>query len=245
MWPLRMGPLFQWLSSAPARWMGISTGTVYATWYTLPLLVIILSTFLTARLLLPEAAGVAARAARAARGRFLVAAGSASVPVLLAFAIFVRLTDSRQLVRERRSAARLRCRSPSALSLSWFRRTPGSTRWRRCLLCVAAADVGERRGRRWRNFWSRRHLFSPLMLAINAVHVFAIRLRFWRSSFAIANGYRWFEPIPMASTTSSLASMALAMGVLCLGAAWPRQAPRVRGPAAGIPACPASAWRSW
>src|ERR1035437_2907191 len=30
------GPLFQWLSSVPSRWLGISTGTLYATWYTLP-----------------------------------------------------------------------------------------------------------------------------------------------------------------------------------------------------------------
>jgi hypothetical protein len=51
-----LGPLYQWMSSAPARWMGVSTGSVYATWYTVPMLVIILSTFFTARLLLPGAA---------------------------------------------------------------------------------------------------------------------------------------------------------------------------------------------
>src|SRR5579863_3234393 len=50
------GPLFQWLSSAPSRWIGISMGTIYATWHTLPLLLVVITTFLTARLLLPEAA---------------------------------------------------------------------------------------------------------------------------------------------------------------------------------------------
>src|SRR5271166_5252741 len=26
------GPLYQWLSSAPSRWIGISTGSILATW---------------------------------------------------------------------------------------------------------------------------------------------------------------------------------------------------------------------
>lgn len=51
------GPLFQWLSSAPSRWIGISTGSIFATWYTLPFYVVLLATFLTTRLLLPEAPG--------------------------------------------------------------------------------------------------------------------------------------------------------------------------------------------
>src|ERR1039457_6477448 len=49
------GPLFQWLSSAPSRWLGISTGTVYATWYTLPWFVTILAPFASAWLLFREA----------------------------------------------------------------------------------------------------------------------------------------------------------------------------------------------
>src|ERR1039457_6066051 len=48
------GPLFQWLSSAPARLLGISTGTIFATWYTLPLFVVIVATFLSGRLLFPK-----------------------------------------------------------------------------------------------------------------------------------------------------------------------------------------------
>src|SRR5271157_4545934 len=48
------GPLFQWLSSAPARWMGPSMGAIYATYSTLPLWCMFLLGYLTLRLLLPE-----------------------------------------------------------------------------------------------------------------------------------------------------------------------------------------------
>jgi len=48
------GPLFQWLSSAPSRWLGLSLGTIYATWYLLPLWGTFVLGWLTVRLLLPE-----------------------------------------------------------------------------------------------------------------------------------------------------------------------------------------------
>src|SRR5271166_3250828 len=50
------GPVYQWLSSAPSRWIGVSLGSIFATWQTLPSLLIVLSGFLLARLLLPGAA---------------------------------------------------------------------------------------------------------------------------------------------------------------------------------------------
>ncbi len=87
------GPLFQWLSSAPSRWIGVSAGSVLATADTLPLYLVILATFATARLLLPES-GAWRRALLV-----LLAVAYWSPPdlrvslCLLAFAIFVRLTD--------------------------------------------------------------------------------------------------------------------------------------------------------
>jgi hypothetical protein len=45
------GPVFQWLSSAPARWMGVSMGASYVSYATLPLWCTILCGYLT-----PEAA---------------------------------------------------------------------------------------------------------------------------------------------------------------------------------------------
>ena len=87
------GPLYQWLSSAPSRWIGLSVGSVFATWYTLPFLTIILATFATARLLMPDAAPWR-------RTLFVLLAVVFWSPpdvrisvVLLAFAIFLRLTQ--------------------------------------------------------------------------------------------------------------------------------------------------------
>src|ERR1017187_1361702 len=48
------GPLFQWLSSAPSRWMGLSMGSVNATHYMLPLWCTFVLGYLTLRLLIPE-----------------------------------------------------------------------------------------------------------------------------------------------------------------------------------------------
>ena len=48
------GPLFQWLSSAPGRWMGVSLGAFYDTFNTLPLWFGFLLSYLALRLLLPE-----------------------------------------------------------------------------------------------------------------------------------------------------------------------------------------------
>src|SRR5271166_2744279 len=48
------GPLFQWLWSAPSRWMGISMGAIYDSCVTLPLWCTYLFGYLTLVLLLPE-----------------------------------------------------------------------------------------------------------------------------------------------------------------------------------------------
>ncbi|MFZ0793376.1 MAG: hypothetical protein WAM65_06370 [Candidatus Korobacteraceae bacterium] len=48
------GPIFQWLSSIPARSMRLSFGALYATWNTVPLWCAIIFAYLALRLLLPE-----------------------------------------------------------------------------------------------------------------------------------------------------------------------------------------------
>src|SRR5271167_665367 len=48
------GPLFQWLWSAPSRWMGVSMGAIYDSCVTLPLWCTYLFGYLTLVLLLPE-----------------------------------------------------------------------------------------------------------------------------------------------------------------------------------------------
>src|SRR5713101_727663 len=48
------GPIFQWLSNVPARFLGVSMGAVYATWDAVMLWCALVSVYLTLRLLLAE-----------------------------------------------------------------------------------------------------------------------------------------------------------------------------------------------
>src|ERR1700689_3988961 len=50
------GPVFQWLSSIPARFLPVSVGGFYATWNTIPFWCAIVFAFCALRLLLPEQA---------------------------------------------------------------------------------------------------------------------------------------------------------------------------------------------
>ncbi len=215
-----LGPLYQWMSSAPARWMGMSTGAVYATWYTLPMLVIILSTFFTLRLLLPEAA--AWRRALL----LLLAVVFWSPPdvrvslVLLAFAIFIRLTNQTAA-----SIGALLVTAAVAASICvvsfLVSADTGLYSVAALLLCVAAAAIVAHRKRQPAQFLIATAIcFALLMLVTNACLSSVLDFEFWRSSLTIASGYRWFEPIPMIQHNKYLLFKALAMGVIVFGAAW-------------------------
>lgn len=213
------GPLFQWLSSAPARWIGLSTGAIFATWYTLPLLVVILATFITSRLLLPETAAWR-------RALFvLVAVVFWSPPdvrvsfCLLAFAIFIRLTDAAAtggplLLSAFASAA-------ICVSAFWLSADTGLYTCAALLLCLVATMIVTP---------ACRHVvtlaviatifFAALVLLTNVALLQLSDFSFWRSSLAIAGGYRWFEPSAMSKADKRLLFAILALGVLMFGAAW-------------------------
>ncbi len=67
--------------------------------------------------------------------------------------------------------------------------------------------------------------FALLMLVTNTWMSSTLNFKFWRSSLVIANGYRWFEPIPMVQQNKWLLFKILAMGVVVFGAAWLRRRP--------------------
>jgi hypothetical protein len=214
------GPLYQWLSSAPSRWLGVSMGTVYATSYTLPFFVIILSTFFAARLLLPTAP--------AWRRALLVLLAVVfwSPPdlrvslCLLAFAIFVRFTDTAAApvgaISPRAIAAAAICLLAFLLSAD-----TGLYCVAALLLCAAFTAVITRRTRRLAKFLILAAAgFAPLMLLTNALMRSPWDFTFWRSSLAIAGGYRWFEPTTMAKLDKRLLLETLALGVAVFGAAW-------------------------
>ena len=218
------GPLFQWLSSTPSRWLGISTGAVFTTWYTLPYFLIVLATFLSAWLLLQEASPWKRRLF------FLVAVVFWSHPdvrtavSIAVFLGFMRLVDAvasdtriRVLPALVAGAVCILCfllstdtglYSVAALALSVTatyavkRRLPG-TGFRLMIFTGLAAAC-----------------FAVLMLATNAAMASPLNFKFWESSLTFGTSYRWFEPLAMPKASKRLVLCTLGMGIVIFSLAW-------------------------
>ena len=217
------GPIGQWLFSAPARWTGMSVGTIYATWYTLPLLLIVLATFVTARLLLPEL--VPWRRALLV----LLAVVFWSPPdlrislCLLAFAIFLRLTDA-AVARPNGMVGRAAMAAAICVAGFWLSADTGLYFSMALLICIAATAVTKPRPRPV--FLLAAILVAGiLVLLTNAAMASLLDFRFWRSSLAIATGYRWFEPFAMDKPDKRVLLEAVALGIVVFALAWRRQKP--------------------
>lgn len=218
------GPLYQWLASAPARWIGISTGTIYATSYTLPLIVIILSTFLCARLLFPETSAWK-------RTLFVLLAVVFWSPpdvrmsvCLLAFLIFVRMVET---VAKGPSARVLLAIAAAFLCLAAFLLSvdTGLYSVAGLLLCVMAAAAAHAMapgslGRLAKFLAAAVVAFVVVMVVTNAVLFSPLQFQFWRASLVLATAYRWFEPISMFKAEKRLLLETLALGAVVFGAAW-------------------------
>lgn len=229
-----LGPLYQWMSSAPARWMGVSTGSIYATWYTLPMLAIILSTFFTARLLLPEAAAWRRALLVLLAVIFWSAPDVRFSLVLLAFAVFARFTDGDLVSTGALPAAAI---AAAAICIAAFlvSADAGLYTVAALLLCVAAGAIApERRWKLAQFLIVAAICFSLLVLVTNACLSSPLNFKFWRSGLAIAGGYRWFEPFSMTKQNKWLLLRMLAVGVVVFGATlcWRKpDGPRTRRPA--------------
>ena len=221
------GPLFQWLLSAPSRWMGLSVGSIHATYNTFPLWCAFIFGYLTLRLLLPE---------QPAWKRFLLllllslywfpadlrtsfAILKTSFPILL-FALFLRGGYRVQQARLKPwlagSSAAVLCALAFLYSAdagvysiaaflitlggaAWeFRRQPRLLRPYGLLLCAFAVAS------------------LVLVIAINAAMTRPFDLRFWRSSLAIVGAYRWLEPAAMARADEVRLFAALIAGGVAL-----------------------------
>jgi len=213
------GPLFQWLSSAPARWIGLSTGAIFATWYTLPLLVVVVATFFTARLLLPESPPWRRALLVLLAVMFWSPSDVRLAVCLLAFAVFVRLTDAVAL-GDRIILSALASAAICAAAF-WLSADSGLYTCTALLLCLGATAIVARA-------WTRMAIlaiaaaifFAGLVLLTNSVLASVLDFRFWRSSLAIAGGYRWFEPSAMSQRDKRILFGVLALGFAVFGLAW-------------------------
>jgi hypothetical protein len=193
------GPIFQWLSSIPARSMPLSFGALYATWNTVPLWCAIVFAYLALRLLLPEQPSWKRFLLLLLVSSFWETSLRTTLPVLL-FALFLRgwhaVKDDRVRSTFVGIGGALLCGiaflvagdTGIYVTAAWF-------------ICFAAIALETR----------REHFASKLLAALLAFAVSAVLMaivvncflaspldfKFWRDSLAQIAVYRWATPAAM------------------------------------------------
>jgi hypothetical protein len=221
------GPLFQWLSSVPGRSMGVSMGSIYPTWNTVPLWCAVLFAFFTLRLLLPE---------QPPWKRFLLllllcifwGPSLRTAFALLAFAVFLRgwyaVAEGRAKPYVFGCVAALICAiaflvaadqgiyamsallvTLAAVAIDTRHRMQGV---RKLSLAVSSIAAGS----------------AVLVIIINSIFAKPFDLRFWRDSFAQVSAYRWATPFAMttAGAVHLFATLIVAAAIFLLRA-WVRR----------------------
>jgi len=193
------GPIFQWLSSIPARSMPLSFGELYATWNTVPLWCAVVFVYLALRLLLPEQPSWKRFVLLLLLSSFWETSLRTTLPVLL-FAVFLRVwyavKDGQVRSMFGGVAGALLC--GIAFLVAGDTGVYATAAW---FICLAAIAVETRRER----FAGK--LLTALLAFVVSAAVFAIAIncflaspldfKFWRDSLAQVAVYRWATPAAM------------------------------------------------
>src|SRR5271167_1393246 len=183
------GPLFQWLMSAPSRWMGLSMAAIYTSYRTPLLWCTFLFGYLTLRLLLPE---------QPPWKRFLLLLllcvfwapwdGRTAFDILL-FALFLR---GWYAVRQQKLSPLLFGCGAALLCAAAFLYSADTGVFGIAALLVSLAGVaweGRRESQPFRRYAAAVLAFTALsvvlILAINAAMSGFLDFRFWRTSLAL------------------------------------------------------------
>jgi hypothetical protein len=223
------GPIYQWLSSIPARSMPLSVGALYATWNTIPIWCAFLFAWLALRLVLPEQPPWKRFVLLLVLASFWETSLRTTLPVLL-FAVFLR---GWYLVQE----GRLR---------SIFAGVGGAI-----LVAIAflvAGDTGTYATAAWVisffavAFEMRREgaflrklalglasfivAFAVIAVVVNAFTAVPFDFKFWRESLAQIAVYRWATPAAMTGqgATHLCVALAIALAVFAFRVATRRKA---------------------
>ena len=221
------GPVYEWLASAPSRWLGTSTGTILATASMLPDLVSILAIGVGIRLLLP-------RAAPWRRALFLIvvlwtAPGIRLAICLFAFAAFLRLAEAVALhtagIWLPAAATAFLCVASFLVSADAGLYTAAAL-----VLCVSATATAKRKTPAALPRLCAYVAASLVGLVLGVVGINAsmsspLDFSYWKSSLVLAAGYRWFEPkgITAASTWRMLIALLFVISVFAI--AWRHREP--------------------
>ena len=195
------GPIFQWLSSLPARSLPLSLGALYATWNIIPLWCAVVFAYLALRLLLPEQPPWKRFVLLLLLASFWETSLRTVFPVLL-FALFLRGWYAVKDGRLRSIFAGLGGAVLCAIAFlvagdvgiystaAWF-------------ICFGAIVLEMRRqhflGKLLTGLLAFVVAFPVLAIAINCFMASPLDFKFWRDSFEQVAVYRWATPAAMTS----------------------------------------------
>jgi len=196
------GPLFQWLSSAPASWLGLTMGVIYGTHNALPLWCSFLFDWLSLCLLIPEQPPWKRFLLLLLLSVFWSPSDVRCSAIIFLFAVSIR---SWSAVRHSSLKPALAGVIGSILCLGAFLVSADTGVHAVIALVVSLAAVG----------WDSRHdspairryaivlvwfviCSTVLVLITNAIMSKPLDFGFWNTSFAIVSNYRWMEASQMA-----------------------------------------------
>ena len=189
------GPLFQWLSSAPGRGVGVSMGVFYDTYNTLPLWLGFLLSYLTLRLLLPE---------QPAWKRFLLLLllsiywSPYDLRSPFAIFLFAGMVRGWYAVREGRIRPWILGTSAAFVCAAAFLNNADTGIYGIVALLLSLGGIALENWKTtqpWRQYFEAVLSFGVALavfaIVINCFLASAFNFRFWRSVLAFIRGYRW------------------------------------------------------
>jgi hypothetical protein len=222
------GPIFQWLSSVPARSMGASMGAIYATWVTVPAWCAFVFVYLSLRLLLPEQPAWKRALVLALVLIFWEPSLRNAFPVLL-FSVFLRgwyaVLAGRVKAYALGIVAALLC--VIAYLIASDTGIYSAAAW---IVVTAAVLFEARRDERIVGecvFVLLAFIVSAFVfaLAVNAMMASALDFKFWKDSVQMVSVYRWATPSAMtdAGTARLLATLFAGAAIFLFGAGAPNK----------------------
>ena len=218
------GPLFQWLISAPARWAGVSIGSIYASFRSFLSWPTYLLGFVTLRLLLPGEPAWKRFLLLILLSIFWTPTDSRTAFAIFLFALFLR---GWYAVREGKlQPAMFGCGAALACAVAFlYSADTGVFGIAALLLSLAGvAWEGRRQAHKMRLYAMAIGAFAlssvVLVFLFNAAMASLLDFSFWKSSLALVAVHRWNEPSTMSQESAIRLLVTLIVGAVVLVARW-------------------------
>lgn len=193
------GPIFQWLSSIPARTLPLTVGAIYATWNTVPIWCAFLFAYIALRLVLPEQPPWKRFVLLLLLASFWETSLRTTYPVLV-FAISLRGWYAVQAGRLRSYYAGIVGAILVAMGflVAGDTGTYATAAWSICFLAVAFETRYQKFGK---SLIIGLGVFGAALaviaVVINAFTSVPFDFKFWRETLAQVSVYRWATPAAM------------------------------------------------